>query len=294
MKTPLEILKNQFHYDQFRSPQEEMIQALLEGKSVLGVLPTGFGKSLCFQVPAMILPGLTLVISPLIALMKDQVDQACRNGIPAAFINSSQSREDRDAVLKKIANGRVKVLYVTPERFRKEEFWEVLKGQEISLFVVDEAHCISEWGHDFRPDYTRLGEVRARLNRPVTLALTATATREVRADILKQLHLPESTSCFVTGVDRPNLDLQCVEVHGVAEKVRALFSFHHHVVGPKIIYFSLIQSLEEVSREISKLGVSHVVYHGQLSPAERRRMQNQFLRNEVDLMLATPDRKSVV
>ncbi len=293
MKTPLEILKEQFGYEAFRSPQAEIIEHVLRGESALAVMPTGFGKSLCFQIPAVLSPGLTLVISPLIALMKDQVDQACRKGIPAAFINSSQSREEKDAVLARVVEGKVRVLYATPERFRKAEFWAALEQVQLSLFVVDEAHCISEWGHDFRPDYTRLGDIRKRLGQPTTLAVTATATGEVRADILKQLDLPHDTQLFISGVDRPNITLKSVEVHGLAEKVRAIVGEHFHVPGPKIVYFSLIQTLQEVSREIHKLGIEHLVYHGQLGASDRRSMQNRFLRGASngyanDVMLATP------
>ncbi|MCC6138745.1 MAG: ATP-dependent DNA helicase RecQ, partial [Bdellovibrionaceae bacterium] len=254
----------------------------------LAVLPTGFGKSLCFQIPALLSSGLTLVISPLIALMKDQVDQACRKGVSAAFINSSQSREDKEQVLKRVADGKIKLLYATPERFRKPEVWTAIQSQPLAFFVIDEAHCISEWGHDFRPDFTRLGEVREKLGHPVTLAVTATATAAVRADILKQLHLDNSTKVFISGVDRPNLNLTSLEVSGLAEKVRGIVSAHYHSPGPKIIYFSLIQTLQEVSREISKLGIEHLVYHGQLSSGDRRSMQNRFLRGDCDVMLATP------
>jgi ATP-dependent DNA helicase RecQ len=288
LKTALEILQTQFGYENFRYPQAEVIQHALAGHSALAVLPTGFGKSLCFQIPALMTAGLTLVISPLIALMKDQVDQACLKGVPAAFINSSQSRDEKDRVLKRVAEGKINLLYATPERFRKEDFWQVLLHRKVSFFVIDEAHCISEWGHDFRPDYTRLGEARARLGNPPTMALTATATKEVRDDILKQLHLPEHTPVFILGVDRPNLQLETTEVHGVAEKVRSLIGVHFHQPGPKIIYFSLIQSLLEISRELKKLNVEHLVYHGQLSAQDRRSMQNRFLYNKCDVMLATP------
>lgn len=288
MKTPLEILQTQFGYEAFRPPQEEVISHVLAGQSALAVLPTGFGKSLCFQIPALMSSGLTLVISPLIALMKDQVDQACRKGVKAAFINSSQSRSEKEEVLERVRKGRVQILYATPERFRKPEFWAALEETPLALFVVDEAHCISEWGHDFRPDYTRLGAVRERLGNPTTLAVTATATREVREDILKQLNLPTETRVFLSGVDRPNLTLKSLEVHGIQEKVRAIVGEHFHVPGPKIVYFSLIQTLQEVSREISKLGIEHLVYHGQLSSGERRSMQNRFLRGEGEVMLATP------
>jgi len=283
-----EILRTQFGHESFRGDQEKVIQTLLAGQSSLVLMPTGQGKSLCFQIPSLILPGLTLVVSPLIALMKDQVDQACRNGLKAAFINSSQSRDERERVLKRTAKGEVKLLYLTPERFRKPEIWAVLENLKVDLFVVDEAHCISEWGHDFRPDFTRLGDVRARLGDPVTMAGTATATKEVQRDILKQLHLPESTPIFDEGVKRPNLHLSTIETYGEDAKVRAFLGLHHQNPGAQIVYFSLIQSLESFSRALQKLGILHYVYHGQLQDRDRKRSQEEFLRDPKGVMLATP------
>ena len=282
------ILNSQFGYTEFRGSQVQVIEAVLKNQSVLAVMPTGQGKSLCFQLPSVILPGLTLVISPLIALMKDQVDQARGHGLKAAFINSSQKGDERERVLEKVASGELKLLYVTPERFRKKEFLEVMGRLKISLFVVDEAHCISEWGHDFRPDFTRLGDYRETLGRPVTLAVTATATQSVQHDILKQLRLPDDTTVINDNIDRPNLSISCIDLHGIEGKIRAFVGLHHQIPGAKIVYFSLITSLESFSRELRKLNLPHWVYHGQLPPPLRKRNQSEFLSEEHGLMLATP------
>ncbi|MBY0315591.1 MAG: RecQ family ATP-dependent DNA helicase [Bdellovibrionales bacterium] len=282
------ILNSQFGYDEFRGSQAQVIESVLKNQSVLAVMPTGQGKSLCFQLPSVILPGLTLVISPLIALMKDQVDQARDHGLKAAFINSSQKGDERDRVLQKVASGDITLLYVTPERFRKKDFLDVLAGLKVSLFVVDEAHCISEWGHDFRPDFTRLGDYREQLGNPVTLAVTATATQSVQKDILQQLRLPAETVVVNDDIDRPNLSISCLDLHGIESKIRAFIGLHHQYPGSKIVYFSLITSLENFSRELRKLNIPHRVYHGQLPPPVRKRHQQEFLSDAQGIMLATP------
>lgn len=290
------VLKQKFGFEDFRGQQQAVIEALLEQRSALLVMPTGGGKSLCFQLPTLMQDGLaagparplTLVVSPLIALMKDQVDRARELGISAATINSTQTSEERQKVLNKLASGALQILFVTPERFRKFEFKQQLLHQKVSLFVVDEAHCISQWGHDFRPDYTRLGEIRKELGEPVTLALTATATHSVQKDILKQLHLADSTLVFLDGVDRPNLSLRCLDVHGTDAKVRALVALFHQIPGAKIVYFSLIDTLEKVSYQLRRLQISHGTYHGQMSAQDRQRSQNHFLNSDDAILLATP------
>lgn len=199
------ILKSTFGFDEFRGVQKPVIEHIAAGHSALVVMPTGQGKSLCYQLPSQFLPGLTLVISPLIALMKDQVDAVKKKGVKACFINSSLSADERQDRYNNLAASQYDLVYVTPERFRKDEFRAALLKNQISLLAVDEAHCISQWGHDFRPDYTRLGDIRKLLGDPPTLALTATATPDVQADILTQLHLPaDETAVYVSGVERPS------------------------------------------------------------------------------------------
>ncbi|MCX7394452.1 MAG: RecQ family ATP-dependent DNA helicase [Planctomycetales bacterium] len=235
---PIDILKQSFGFSSFRGSQEAIIHRVLSGRHVLVIMPTGAGKSLCYQIPALMpladdenlqkegVPqheSLTLVMSPLIALMKDQVDALRRRGIDATFINSSLSRGERERRYDSLAKGRYRLLYVTPERFRKPEFLKVITHRAVRLLAVDEAHCISEWGHDFRPDYTRLQEFRALLGNPTTIALTATATPEVQADIVSQLGLtPNEIELFHEGIDRPNLTLSVEEVWGDEEKIRQI------------------------------------------------------------------------
>ena len=287
------ILKSVFGFDGFRGDQEMVIQTVLAGRSGLLLMPTGMGKSLCFQLPARALfdrgQGLTVVISPLIALMKDQVDAALKVGLKAAFINSSLKSEEREARYRQLSEGRFEILYVTPERFRIPQFREALARNRVALLAVDEAHCISAWGHDFRPDYSRLGDYRRELGEPTTLAVTATATPAVQRDILRELGLDETdTSIFNRGVRRPNLAVEVFDVHGLAQKIQAFVALRHLNPGAMIVYFSLVQSLGAFASEIRKLGFEALTYHGQMGDRDRKRMQEAFQRGNGELMLATP------
>lgn len=283
-----EILESRWGYKTFRGEQQKIIEQILQKQNALVVMPTGSGKSLCFQIPSVIFKGLTLVVSPLIALMKDQVDDALGKNLKVAAIHSGMSKEEREKVLKKLSSQSLQLLYVTPERFRKDDFWQALSVNTMDLLVIDEAHCISEWGHDFRPDYSRLGEIRQKLGEPCTLALTATATKEVQADILKQLRIESTAQVFDAGARRENLILKTYPVYGLEEKIRAFVGLHHQNPGAQIVYFSLISTLEKFSRELQKLSMSHGVYHGQLPDGVRRRQQEDFLKNSNGLILATP------
>ncbi len=294
--TPIETLRRYFGYQAFRGRQLEIIQRTLAGRHSLVLMPTGMGKSLCFQIPALQLadaplrssrPPLTLVISPLIALMKDQVDTLQARGIEATFVNSSLQREEREGRYAAIAGGRYCLLYVTPERFRKPEFLEVLERRVVRLLAVDEAHCISHWGHDFRPDYTRLTAIRQQLGNPVTMALTATATPQVQQDIIRQLGLPPGqVATFHAGIDRPNLRLSVVPVWGDDEKLEFIRQANRRIGGSGIIYFSLIRTLERFSEQLREPGTGHLVYHGELPRGQRRAIQNRFMQDE-HLVLAT-------
>ena len=299
---PLEVLQQYFGYDSFRSPQDEVIRCVLGSEHALVIMPTGGGKSLCYQIPALMPTNstatnkdatpLTLVLSPLIALMKDQVDALQSRGIAATFINSSLSRAERERRYAEVAEGRYLLLYVTPERFRKPEFVDAIARREIRLLAVDEAHCISEWGHDFRPDYTRLAEFRSLIGNPTTIALTATATPEVQADIVRQLGLaPDDVRMFHSGIDRPNLQLSVNEVWGDDEKIDrivALQAAHPACTGSGIVYFTLIKTLERFHERLQQLRVPHVCYHGDLERNQRRRVQNEFMEGRCPLVLATP------
>ncbi len=306
----LAILKRRFGYESFRSTQQAIVQRTLAGGNSLVIMPTGGGKSLCFQIPALVyaqeyaksnaserqdsLPPLTLVLSPLIALMKDQVDALQAKGIEATFVNSSVDREERNRRYTQIANGQYALLYVTPERFRKEDFVSVLGKRDVRLLAVDEAHCISEWGHDFRPDYTRVAEFRRELGNPTTIALTATATSDVQRDILKQLGIEsfgeslEQCQLFHEGIQRPNLSLQVREVWGQDEKIVIVQEVQKRWGNSSgIVYFTLIRTLEEVSDRLHQLGMEHVCYHGDLARNDRRRVQEGFMKNRCPLVLAT-------
>lgn len=295
---PLDVLVRCFGHAGFRGRQREVIDHVLAGRHALVIMPTGGGKSLCYQIPALVLAEreagdgpapLTIVLSPLIALMKDQVDALRGRGVDAAFINSSLSREDREARYEAIAAGRLCLLYVTPERFRKPEFVEVLRSRRVVLLAVDEAHCVSEWGHDFRPDYTRLGEFRRLLGDPVTLALTATATPEVQRDIAVQLGLgPGAMVTFHEGIERPNLRLGVREVWGDDEKLDQILDVRaRHPAGSGIVYFTLIRVLDRFSTLLRERGIPHRCYHGDLDREARRRVQEAFMGGSAELVLAT-------
>lgn len=268
--------------------QKPVIKAILQGQSCLVIMPTGMGKSLCYQLPSLLLPGLTVVVSPLIALMKDQQDAAKKRGIPCTAIHSAMTKTERQQAYQGLKEREYRLIYVTPERFRKEAFWQALGDQVVSLLAIDEAHCISQWGHDFRPDYSLLGQIRNRLGQPVTLALTATATPQVQKDILVSLDISASTQTFIDGVQRPNLYLAVEDLYGQEAKLHLVSSLVRQELGPTIIYFSLVSTLENFSRKLSSMGCEHWVYHGQLGDRHRRRSQDEFFTATVGVMLATP------
>jgi ATP-dependent DNA helicase RecQ len=282
-------LKEYFRFDSFRGEQEKIINRLMnENGHCLVLMPTGGGKSICYQLPAMLFDGGTIVISPLIALMQDQVDALKKKNIPAEFINSTVSAEQKTKRLKNFVEGKTKLLYVTPERFRKTEFVEAIKSAKISLLAVDEAHCISEWGHDFRPDYSRIAEFRQIINNPLTIALTATATPDVQKDIIQKLGLTKNEiKLFHEGIERPNLRLETVDVYDEQETLKAIFGILDKYKGSGMIYFALIKKLEYYSQILRDKGYKHSVYHGKLEAQRRKQTQREFLTGKQDLILAT-------
>ncbi len=288
MPTIHEVLLEHFGHAEFRGQQEAIIRHVLAGGHALVIMPTGMGKSLCYQIPALLPDGFVLVLSPLIALMKDQVDALVAKGIAAAYLNSSLSRSEREARQAAIAAGAYRLLYVTPERFRKPEFVELIRTRHISLLAVDEAHCISQWGHDFRPDYSRVGEIRRLLGNPTTLALTATATPEVQEDIITQLGLTHGQiKLFHEGIARPNLHLAVHQVWGQEEKLQNLLALPQRLPGNGIFYFALIKTLQEFGERLRARGLPALQYHGDLDSRERKRVQNKFMQGENQLVLAT-------
>ncbi len=290
-------LADVFGHKEFRGCQQAVIENLASGQHSLVIMPTGMGKSICYQVPALVLaqqhqaadrPPLTLVLSPLVALMKDQVDALVRKGVDATFVNSSLGRNERNSRYQGIAEGQFDLLYVTPERFRKPDFLEVIKRRKIVLLAVDEAHCISEWGHDFRPDYTRVGEIRGLMEDPLTVALTATATKDVQVDIVHQLGLEQdSMKLFHQGIDRPNLSLDVEPVWDDDAKLATILAVRESEPGSGIVYFTLIRKLMEFSNYLLERRVDHLIYHGDLDRRARREIQEQFMQEENWLVLAT-------
>jgi len=286
----LTSLRQHFGFDDFREGQREVIGAILEGKDAVVVMPTGSGKSLCYQLPAMMLGGATLVVSPLIALMKDQVDALHARGLPATFINSSIAWREQAARIDALRRREYKLVYVAPERFRSERFLEALQSISISLFAVDEAHCISTWGHDFRPDYLRLKGVIQALNRtargPQTLALTATATPYVRSDIIQQLGLSKPET-FVSGFDRPNLTIDVVHTEREREKIGRIKRLAKAHEGSGIIYASTRKAVEQVAVELREQGLRVTAYHAGMSDSMRIKAQEEFMTGRTQMIVAT-------
>jgi ATP-dependent DNA helicase RecQ len=281
----LALLRERFGLDEFRPGQEEVIRAVLEGRDAVVVMPTGAGKSLVYQLPALLLPGLTVVVSPLIALMKDQTDKLGELGVEALTINSAQPDRVQSATARAVGRGEGKILYVTPERFRDRDFFEVLLERQVSAFVVDEAHCISQWGHDFRPDYMMLGSIAGRLGRPPILALTATASPEVREDIVHQMRM-EDPLVLVTELVRPNLFLEVLPTVNESEKDVALDAILRRAEGTGIVYVATVKEAERIHAEYGER-YPLALYHGKLGPQERHEAQDRFMAGEVKAVIAT-------
>lgn len=278
-------LKKYFGFDSFREGQREIIEKILEGKDVLGVLPTGGGKSICYQLPALMKDGLTLVISPLISLMKDQVDALREDGIDASFINSSLDFETYIDTLEDVRKGKIKLLYISPERLNNEFFRDFLRDINLSFVAVDEAHCISQWGHDFRPSYKLIADLYNIIGPHVQIAaFTATATREVRDDIINNLSLKDPF-VKVTGFDRPNLKFI---VRKPKDKLKFLKDYLEDRQGKSgIIYASTRNRVDKLQRYLAAGGLSVTKYHAGLSEAERKRTQEDFIFDKKDLVVAT-------
>ena len=286
MQTPdiNSLLKARFGYDEFRPLQVDIIRTVLSGGDALVLMPTGGGKSLCYQLPALCLDGLTLVVSPLIALMKDQVDALRANGVAAAFINSTVPPREGRHVLADARAGRIKILYIAPERLVVPGFSEFLGSVEVSQIAIDEAHCISEWGHDFRPDYRNLHVLRERFPDTPVMALTATATAQVRNDIVGQLAIPRARQ-FVASFDRRNLTYLVRPKRGAFEALLDLL--RQHADGSAIVYCLSRQNAEDLAADLTDQGVQALPYHAGLDPATRRTTQERFIRDEVPVVAAT-------
>lgn len=280
----LETLKRHFGYDRFRPLQEEIISHVMAGNDCVALMPTGGGKSLCFQMPALLAGGLTIVVSPLIALMKDQVDQLTTNGIPAAYLNSSITASEIAATMKRAQSGTLRLLYIAPERLAMPEFRQFLSTLEVKLLAIDEAHCISEWGHDFRPDYANLKILRVAFPNVPTIALTATATEQVRADIIRQLHL-RSPRVFISSFNRPNLTYSVVPKRKGSESLFALLEKYRGESA--ILYCFSRKDTEVLATDLRKRGFKAAAYHAGLSPDVRVRTQERFIADDLDIVVAT-------
>ncbi len=277
-------LKTYFGYDQFRPLQEEIVTRVLEKEDCLVLMPTGGGKSLCFQLPTLMQNGLTIVISPLISLMKDQVDALRANGVNAAYLNSTLTQDEKVQILRDVQSGTTKLLYIAPERLGVPQFAELLHKLPVSLFAIDEAHCISEWGHDFRPDYRNLNQLRTNFPSIPIIALTATATQKVREDIVKQLKLP-APHIFTSSFNRENLSYEVLPKKESFGTILALIELHPQ--ESVIIYCFSRKDTETLAQKLNEQGHNAGTYHAGLSADQRRENQDKFIRDEIHIMVAT-------
>ena len=281
----LDVLKRVYGYDSFREGQAEVIDAILAGRDALAILPTGAGKSVCYQIPAQMLPGVALVISPLISLMQDQVAALREAGVPAAYLNSSLSERQFDAALSRLAEGQYKIVYVAPERLQTQRFLNVVQRLDISMVAVDEAHCISQWGQDFRPSYLEIPDFIEKLRvRPRVCAFTATATKSVRQDVIRLLRMRDPM-VRVTGFDRKNLYFSVCRPKDKDEKLQELIESYRGFSG--IVYCAKRKGVEKVCEDLRRAGYSATRYHAGLSEAERQRNQEDFIYDRALIMVAT-------
>ena len=286
MKELLLLLKKFFGYTSFRPLQADIIQRILQKEDSLVLMPTGGGKSICFQLPAIYLPGTALVVSPLIALMKDQVEGLIANGIPAAALNSMMPEEEQQQVKQLCVQGKIKLLYISPERIKMEADW-FLPRLDISLIAIDEAHCVSHWGHDFRPEYTQLAILKERFPKVPVVALTATADKITRKDILEQLRL-RTPQTFISSFDRPNISLTVRRGLNKKEKIAAIVHFiRRHREQSGIIYCMRRNDTTELADELAMYNIKAIAYHAGLLPAQREQAQNDFINDRVDVVCAT-------
>lgn len=282
----LQTLKTYFGYDSFRPLQEEIIRHILDGNDALVLMPTGGGKSICYQLPALLREGTAVVVSPLISLMKDQVEALCANGISAGALNSSNDGTENAALRRACTEGRLKLLYISPEKLLAEANY-LLRDMHISLFAIDEAHCISQWGHDFRPEYAQMGILHQQFPHVPIIALTATADKITREDIIRQLHLNHPRT-FISSFDRPNLSLTVKRGYQQKEKSKTILDFiARHPGESGIIYCMSRSKTESVAQMLQKQGIRTAVYHAGLSPSLRDEAQDDFINDRVQVVCAT-------